>query len=231
MFRNQPFQVKLGSVLCALILWTSSQAFAQTTHTVELIGLSFVPQDLQIEVGDTVEWEWVSGVHNVDSDDGYFSSGAPVPPPSSFSVTFDAAFLASNPPIACNTYGYHCDPHLALGMVGTIKVGGPTLSVANLTAGQNVTITVTDATPNGIVGVAYSLAGGGPTSVPVPGCGVMSLALSPPIVQLPASSANGSGTWTFTGPVPPGTTGVNVWMQAVDLACCLASNGLAETIN
>ena len=57
---------------------------AQTTHTVELVGVQFVPANLTIQLGDTVHWVWVSGLHNVESGvvenftgthDGNFRSG------------------------------------------------------------------------------------------------------------------------------------------------------------
>ncbi|MFT5288997.1 MAG: plastocyanin [Planctomycetota bacterium] len=109
----------LGSALLA------SAAAAQTTHFVSLSSVSFSPQDLVIDVGDTVQWDWVVGFHNVESGvngsaDGAFLSGAPVSPPATFSVTFDQTFLDANPR-AGNYYEYYCVVHLP-GMTATVKV-------------------------------------------------------------------------------------------------------------
>jgi len=100
-------------------------ALAQTTHTVNLSGSSFTPATSMIQAGDTVHWVWLEGQHNVVSGvggvpDGNFNSGAPVFG-ATFDVLFDQAFLDANP-MPNNEYPYYCDPHLPLGMTGTIIV-------------------------------------------------------------------------------------------------------------
>lgn len=119
--------------VAALSLATSTHA--QTTHTVDLDSFTFVPSSLTVQVGDTVDWVWVVGLHNVISGvggvpDGNFSSGSFVPPPATYSVTFDQAFLDAHP-VAGNNYDYYCDVHVGIGMTGIIQVagtvpGGPT---------------------------------------------------------------------------------------------------------
>lgn len=105
---------------------------AQTTHTVDLESFTFVPSSLTVQVGDTVDWVWVVGLHNVISGvviggsgvpDGNFSSGAAVPPPATYSITFDQAFLDANP-VAGNNYDYYCEVHAGIGMTGNIQVLG-----------------------------------------------------------------------------------------------------------
>ena len=74
---------------------------AQTTHQVDVLATTFAPANLTIDLGDTVLWDWVIGTHNVESGtvamgfDGNFLSG-PVTsdPQTTYSLTFDAAFLA-----------------------------------------------------------------------------------------------------------------------------------------
>ena len=93
-----------AAFLAAGLFVLAGRAQAQTTHFVDANSITFDPADLCIDVGDTVQWDWVTGVHNVESGvggipDGNFSSGAPVSPPESFSVTFDQAFLDANPMI------------------------------------------------------------------------------------------------------------------------------------
>jgi DNA-binding beta-propeller fold protein YncE len=103
--------------------------------------------------------------------------------------------------------------------------GGPTLSVSNLVAGGVVNISVSSATPGGIVRHGYSLAGGGPINT-----AFGALLLSPPYTELPPMTANASGDASLSAPVPPGTTGVSVWLHAMDLGSMSFTNGLAEVI-
>ncbi len=102
---------------------------------------------------------------------------------------------------------------------------GPQLSVANLVAGAAATISVSGATPGGIVRHGYSLFGGGPTTTPWG-----DLLLSPPYTELPAMTADAAGNASLSAPVPAGTTGIQVWMHAIDLGSLTFTNGLAEII-
>ena len=101
----------------------------------------------------------------------------------------------------------------------------PTLSVTNLVAGQVASIQVEACAPGGRVYVAYSLTGGGPTSSPYG-----TLLLSPPYNALNHRRANGAGIAIWNVPVPPGTTGVPVWLQAWDQTAGALSNSLALTV-
>lgn len=128
----RPIALAFGGLLIAGAFGFAPSASAQTTHVVQLFTVSFFPQDITIEVGDTVRWEWVTGVHDVKSGpggvpDGIFNSGNPVSnPPAPFEVTFDAAFLAANP-VANDTYHYYCTVHLPI-MVGTVTVVPPAVN-------------------------------------------------------------------------------------------------------
>jgi plastocyanin len=90
-------------------------------------GFDFVSADVMIEVGDTVRWTWIGGLHNVESGvsgahDGIFRSGDPITSDGmTFEVTFDEAFLAANP-VTDNEYPYFCAVHFALGMTGSVTV-------------------------------------------------------------------------------------------------------------
>jgi plastocyanin len=74
----------------------------------------FLPQVVTIRVGDTVRWTNVEGGHNVQADDGSFTSGAAAPAPWVFEHTFAAA----------GSFGYFCIVHgfPAGGMFGTVVV-------------------------------------------------------------------------------------------------------------
>ncbi len=94
---------------------------AQTKHIVQATsnGFQFIPMNVDIVVGDTVEWHWVDGSHTTTSDsttgqnvwDAPLSSSQPV-----FSI------VITSPGI----HHYHCIPHQSLGMVGTITATTPT---------------------------------------------------------------------------------------------------------
>ncbi|MBL4697664.1 MAG: hypothetical protein JKX70_02405 [Phycisphaerales bacterium] len=120
-----------NSSVCALALIASVGMVAQgETFVVELDGSSFVFDgmldmdiDLNITVGDTVRWEWVSGLHNVVSglpgSDGagdLFFSGAPTDDDTTFfEFTFEEV----------GVYEYHCHVHGGIGMVSFVTVAVP----------------------------------------------------------------------------------------------------------
>lgn len=97
----------------ASTLAVGSQVFA-AEHTVNIVGLTFSPANLTVQVGDTVTWINDGGLHNVNADDGTFTSGAPSTDLWQYSYTFRGG----------GSYPYHCDVHQADGMVGTIEVEG-----------------------------------------------------------------------------------------------------------
>lgn len=107
----------------SLLFWLMTVGFvhAQTTHMVTLSGASFSPQNLVIQVGDTVVWQNMSGLHNVNGDQATYPSN-----PESF-----GSGPAANAPWTYvhvfNTpgqYDYRCDVHFGSGMTGTITVQG-----------------------------------------------------------------------------------------------------------
>ena len=88
-------------------------SFAQTLHIVEVTDFEFIPENVNISVGDTVEWQWIEGFHTTTSDS---TSGQNV---------WDAPIDPANPTYrfvitAPGIHNYVCTPHLSLGMVGTI---------------------------------------------------------------------------------------------------------------
>lgn len=95
-------------------------------------GFIFVPAILTVELGDTVEWEWFGGLHNIESGvdgvhDGNFGSGDPTDViGTTFEVTFDQEFLDEHP-MPGNAYPYFSavEMDLKFGMTGTIIVNVP----------------------------------------------------------------------------------------------------------
>ncbi len=109
----------LSSLLASFLLLQTASA---QDHTVLLQGLTFAPDNLTIQAGETVAFVNQGGSHNVNgSQQSYpdnpesFSSGAVAPAPWTFTHTFTLP----------GVYQYHCDPHFSLGMTGTITVQNP----------------------------------------------------------------------------------------------------------
>ena len=78
-------------------------------------GRTFMPDPVSIQPGDTVEWDWVSGVHSATSGvpgnpDGTFDSGVHTVP-----FTFSHTFTTPG------SFPYYCMVHGAM-MVGTVNV-------------------------------------------------------------------------------------------------------------
>lgn len=110
---------KTYSLLTAILLFAAG--LTAQDHFVTASGFSFTPQNLTINLGETVQWDNSSGIHNVNGSqatypgnpEGFFS-GSPANAPWSFSHTFNTP----------GVYNYQCDQHVGLGMTGTITVMG-----------------------------------------------------------------------------------------------------------
>ena len=89
------------------------------TYVVETGNNYFSPEDLTINMGESVQWNNIEGGHDVVADDGSFNFDACSGPCLIGSHTFDIP----------GTFSYVCTPHAAMGMVGTITVVDPTVSV------------------------------------------------------------------------------------------------------
>lgn len=98
-----------------LFLLTSAVLFSQTTHDVTVQNFSFSPQTKAIIVGDIVKWTNISGTHNVRANDNSFFSGPAAPAPWVFTHTFTSV----------GDFPYYCEPHLSMGMTGSIIVQNP----------------------------------------------------------------------------------------------------------
>lgn len=109
------------SLLCLALLVTLA-GYSQTNHLVEVNSNFFDPPNLTIAVGDTVTWDNVNGVHNVngslatypDNPVGFDNGNATSPGADNWPYQF--VFTQAG------LYDYQCDPHAALGMVGTVNV-------------------------------------------------------------------------------------------------------------
>ncbi len=112
-------------LLCSvLFLLFSVNVLPQTSHTVDVEDFKFVPQNLTINLGDTVKWVWVSGSHTTTSDSttGPDSWDSPI---NQQVPTF--SFVFKYPGV----HSYYCKFHLSIGMTGTITVVQPTAVLEN----------------------------------------------------------------------------------------------------
>ena len=226
--------------LIFFLLLLNSSAAAQATHTVSVDFSAnkgrFTPNELTVELGDTVHWVWVNGFHSVDSFQGLFTSGAPTVGPNTFDVVFDQAFLnhAEANGLLGTSFDYHCTPHLLSGMVANITValpGKPLLEVSNIVEASVATISVSRATPAKLVGIGYSLTGQGPSNMFAGPCGLLTAELSTPVTVPAILLADAAGSVTFASNVPPNTLGIFVYLQALDLDTCTLSNSGAWRIH
>ncbi len=124
--------------------------WSQQLHIVETVGnTGFNPTNLTVALGDTVRWVNTGGGHNVNATQAaypnnpdFFGNAVGV------NWTFDHVFTVPG------FYNYQCDPHLGLGMVGTVTVlNGPAYPIGLVTG---------DGDGNGeadSVGVACTLTG------------------------------------------------------------------------
>lgn len=104
---------RFGPILPALfaLLLAMPATQAATVH-VTASGFSFDPQEVNINVGDTVVWsDLEGGYHNVAAEDGSFRSPAGA---DTFSHTFNSV----------GSFDYVCEPHIIYGMTGTVNVSG-----------------------------------------------------------------------------------------------------------
>lgn len=105
--RQRPIPI-LPALFALLLPLPAARA---ATVTVSAVGSSFQPQTVNINVGDTVIWTGLNAGHNVAANDGSFRSGN-IGAVSTFSRTFNSV----------GSFGYVCEAHQLLGMVGTVNV-------------------------------------------------------------------------------------------------------------
>ena len=104
-------------IISALLLLTFTQLVAQSKHIVEVTQNEFTPDELEINADDTVEWRNTDGYHNVNGTTETYPSN-----PQSFGNNPGNGWTYSHIFTIPGEYDYQCDPHVGLGMVGTIAV-------------------------------------------------------------------------------------------------------------
>ena len=111
------------TIALATAVLLAAPAVQAATVVVLQEGNAFVPDDVSVDVGDTVQWVWTSGSHTVTN-----GTGADDP---HLGTLFDAV-IDNKATTFSHVFGeaydvpYLCRPHLALGMTGIVRVRIPT---------------------------------------------------------------------------------------------------------
>lgn len=95
----------------------SNGIFAQTTHVVGVTSNVFTPKNITISVGDTVLWNCTSGRHNVNGMKSSYPNNA-----DSFGNEVGRDWTYSHVFTEVGVNDYQCDPHVGLGMIGSVTV-------------------------------------------------------------------------------------------------------------
>jgi plastocyanin len=103
--------------LSVMFLLISVPAMSQVKHVVNVSDFKFTPKELQISVGDTVEWQNTQGYHNVNGTIVTFPLN-----PESFGNSAGMNWTYAHVFKTIGFYDYHCDPHALDGMTGKIEV-------------------------------------------------------------------------------------------------------------
>ena len=117
-------------------------------------GFVFVPDTVNISVGDTVRWTWASNNHSVTSGDSCSTADGQFCSPNDMNCDQGAlnntGFVYTHTFAQTGTFSYFCFAHCALGMTGVVNVSAPT-PTPTPTATPTATATATaTATPTAI---------------------------------------------------------------------------------
>ncbi|KAB2870844.1 MAG: T9SS type A sorting domain-containing protein [Bacteroidales bacterium] len=112
----------LKITLIALLYCSISNA---KVHTISLSGFTFSPNNLSVQVGDTIKWQWSEGSHTTTSKS--IPQGA---------SSWDSELNNSNRTFlykaeVAGNYTYVCTPHENIGMTGSFSVSNPTYILNN----------------------------------------------------------------------------------------------------
>ena len=143
-------RVLIGVFAACIVTAATVPAFAATKTVSLTVDNKFVPGSLTVAEGDTVNFKWEGGFHDVSFSDGQ-SSGSPV---ADTGVNYSRTFTAAG------TYTYVCTVHQSVGMTGKITVQAAGSGSATTTDPTSMPFTgpETEATP--FVGAVLAILGG-----------------------------------------------------------------------
>ncbi len=121
------FAIILG---CAAFLSLLNAMAATIQVQVGQDGLKFTPQDVTINVGDTVQWIWAASGHST-------TSGVPGSPDGKWdSGVQNSGFVFNQTFTTAGSFNYFCSPHgLCCGMIGSVTVNS-VLDLVTITRAQ-----------------------------------------------------------------------------------------------
>jgi uncharacterized surface protein with fasciclin (FAS1) repeats len=154
-----------------LLLLIPTFIFAQTSHEVEVGGFYYSPQELNINVGDTVNWTNVGGNHNVNFDVNSLtgiSFGNPIYLVDQSLPVSGVGFMGSIVFNEAGTFNYDCSVgyHAANGQTGTVIVLEPSNTVVDIVVGSETHTTLETAVT--AAGLVETLSGEGPFTIFAP---------------------------------------------------------------
>ncbi|MFC6974559.1 plastocyanin/azurin family copper-binding protein [Halomicroarcula sp. GCM10025709] len=86
-------------------------------------GFVFAPETFTVPVGATVQWRWEGDFHNVRPDEGGIPGDSEwTGTPGGDSQTYRTGYVYDHTFEVPGEYGYHCEPHQSVGMVGSFTV-------------------------------------------------------------------------------------------------------------
>ncbi|HEY2710915.1 MAG TPA: plastocyanin/azurin family copper-binding protein [Chthoniobacterales bacterium] len=151
---------KFASVVCCAAVFSLVNVKADTIPVqVGQGGLKFVPANVSIHVGDTVQWTWAASGHSSTSGtpgnpDGMWDSGIQ-----------NSGFVFTHTFTTAGTFPYYCTPHGGCcGMVGTVTVTQAIDTVTITRAQYNstnmqLTVAATDSDPTATLTVSVTSTG------------------------------------------------------------------------
>ncbi len=154
-----------------LLLLIPTFIFAQTSHEVEVGGFYYSPQELNINVGDTVNWTNVGGNHNVNFDVNSLtgiSFGNPIYLVDQSLPVSGVGFMGSIVFNEAGTFNYDCSVgyHAANGQTGTVVVVENSNTVVDIVVGSETHTTLEAAVT--AAGLVETLSGEGPFTIFAP---------------------------------------------------------------
>src|SRR5262245_8352643 len=152
--------IKFTFVVCCAAVASLLNARGDTIQVqVGAGGLKLTPQNVTINVGDTVQWVWAASGHSSTSGtpgnpDGLWDSGV-----QNLGFTFSHTFTTAG------TFPYFCTPHgVCCGMIGSVIVN-QAIDTVDITRAQyavsrsQLTVQATDSNPTAVLTVSVTSSG------------------------------------------------------------------------
>jgi len=115
----------LKPFILSIFLVTICSVGSCTIHIVNNLGNTFIPDSIQINVGDTVRFA-IGNTHDArEVSFNTFQSGGNSPLANGFQTAFGGGLLLPSQ-LSVGIHYYVCTPHASMGMKGVINVVSPT---------------------------------------------------------------------------------------------------------